>query len=265
MTTQTASISEIPAPAGTKNRLPLQIGSKVAILQHKHLKCAAHGFVQFINGAYISVRAEDVEPTESDACERTFELYPNELRVVANYQHEQFKVGTVVRIIAIDWLNVSPKTHGIVVGVEAERVLVQPVGAHKGAIISLRPQAMQVESNQNHSPQAVALQTSVLAVLAALGRSASIAQLKNLLSTQARLASSEIDRQLAVLANLGQISLTENQAALAANSVDHGQTQPQVAVPKDRQDGLKAAITQLAKAEADLADAVRQAILNVTL
>ena len=90
MTTKTTPITEIAAQAGTKTPLPLRAGARVAILQHKHLKCAAHGFVQFINGAYISVRAEDVEPVESDACERTFELYPNELRVVALYQHDQF-------------------------------------------------------------------------------------------------------------------------------------------------------------------------------
>ncbi|CAN5579680.1 hypothetical protein BH11CYA1_BH11CYA1_48990 [soil metagenome] len=262
MTPQTLSITEVAAPSGGNPRA-LKVGAKVAILQHKHLKCAAHGFVQFINGAYISVRAEDIEVVESDACERTFELYPNELRVVATYQHEQFKPGTVVRIKELSWLNVSPKTHGIVTGVEAERILVQPVGAHKGAIISLRPEALQVESNQGiSSPQVVAMQASILAVLAAVGRRSAITQLKRLLATQTGLRNSEeIDRQLAVLANLGQITLSESQVALAKS--DEGDGSPSVTLAN--QDSVEHAIDKLARAEEELAEAVRQAILTVSL
>lgn len=253
-TTPTAEISTVPT------RLSLQVGAKVAILQHKHLKCAAHGFVQFINGAYISVRAEDVEPVESDACEHTFELYPNELRVVANYQHQRFKLGAVVRIKQIDWLNVTPKTHGVVIGVEAERILIEPVGAHKSAIISLRPEALELVANEsNQSAQAVAQQSSILAVLAALGGSATIAQLTTLLATQIDLGSSaELEQQLAVLANQGQIALTGKRATF-------GQSDRTPSVPKLNQDGLKEAMEQLEKAKASLAEAVRQATLALTL
>ncbi len=242
-------------------KLSLQVGAKVAILQHKHLKCAAHGYVQFINGAYISVRAEDVEPVESDACERTFELYPNELRVVANYQHPRFQFGAVVRIKQIEWLNVAPKTHGVVIGVEAERILIQPVGAHKSAIISLRPEALELEANEcNQSAQAVAQQSSILAVLAALGGSATISQLTTLLATQVGLGSSaELEQQLAVLTNQGRITLTENRAQVRQS----GDLAP--SVPKLNQDGLRDAIEQLEKARANLAEAVRQATLAQTL
>lgn len=252
--TPTAEISTVPT------RLSLQVGAKVAILQHKHLKCAAHGFVQFINGAYISVRAEDVEPVESDACERTFELYPNELRVVANYQHQRFKLGAVVRIKEIEWLNVTPKTHGVVIGVEAERILIEPVGAHKSAIISLRPEALELVANEsNQSAQAVAQQTSILAVLAALGGSATISQLTTLLATQIDLGSSaELEQQLAVLANQGQIALKGKRASI-------GQSDRTPSVPKHNQDGLKEAIEQLEKAKESLAEAVRQATLALTL
>ncbi len=252
--TPTAEISTVPT------RLSLQVGAKVAILQHKHLKCAAHGFVQFINGAYISVRAEDVEPVESDACERTFELYPNELRVVANYQHQSFKLGAVVRIKEIEWLNVTPKTHGVVIGVEAERILIEPVGAHKSAIISLRPEALELVANEsNQSAQAVAQQTSILAVVAALGGSATISQLTTLLATQIDLGSSaELEQQLAVLANQGQIALKGKRASI-------GQSDRTPSVPKLNQDGLKEAIEQLEKAKASLAEAVRQATLALTL
>ncbi len=149
MNLKTTLITEVVTTTDRKDLLPLQVGSKVAILQHKHLKCSPHGYVQFINGAYISVRVEDIEPVESDVCENTFEFYPNELQVLANYQHPQFKPGTVVRIIKINWLNVAPKTHGIVIGVEAERILLQPIGAHPGAIVSLRPEDIQVEPNQS--------------------------------------------------------------------------------------------------------------------
>ena len=241
-------------------KLSLQVGAKVAILQHKHLKCAAHGFVQFINGAYISVRAEDVEPVESDACERTFELYPNELRVVANYQHQRFKLGAIVRIKEIEWLNVAPKTHGVVIGVEAERILIEPVGAHKSAIISLRPEALELVANEsNQSAQAVAQQTSILAVLAALGGSATISQLTTLLATQIDLGSSaELEQQLAVLANQGQIALKGKRASI-------GQSDRTPSVPKHNQESLKEAMEQLEKAQASLAEAVRQATLALTL
>jgi hypothetical protein len=241
-------------------KLSLQVGAKVAILQHKHLKCAAHGFVQFINGAYISVRAEDVEPVESDACEHTFELYPNELRVVANYQHQRFKLGAVVRIKQIEWLNVAPKTHGVVIGVEAERILIQPVGAHKSAIISLRPEALELEGNENNqSAQALAQQTSILAVLAALG-STTISQLTSLLATQVGLGSrAELEQQLAVLANQGQIALSETRATVRQSAG----LAP--SVPKLNQDGLKEAIERLEKAKESLAEAVRQATLALTL
>ena len=253
--TLTTEISTVPT------RLSLQVGAKVAILQHKHLKCAAHGFVQFINGAYISVRAEDVEPVESDACEHTFELYPNELQVVANYQHQRFKLGAVVRIKQIEWLNVAPKTHGIVIGVEAERLLIQPVGAHKSAIISLRPEALELEGNENNqSAQAVAQQTSILAVLAALGGSTTISQLTSLLATQAGLGSrAELEQQLAVLANQGQIALSETRATVRQSGG------PAPSVPKLNQDGLQDAIEQLEKAKESLAEAVRQATLALTL
>lgn len=261
MTLKTALITELAAATGRKGNLPLQVGAKVAILQHKHLKCSPHGYLQFINGAYISVRAEDIEPVESDACERTFELYPNELRVVAIYQHEHFKPGTVARIIKLNWLNVAPKTHGIVIGVEAERILLQPVGAHKGAIISLRPEDLKVESNDNmQSAQALTLQTSILAVLAALD-SAAITQLKNLLASQVDLGTDlEIERQLAVMANQGQISLTAKTAAIIRSEAG---LEP--SVPSACQAGLKAAIEQLEKAKESLADAVRQAILGLSL
>lgn len=263
MTPQTNTITEVAAQAGAKLPLSLQVGAKVAILQHKHLKCAAHGFVQFINGAYISVRPENIEPVESDACERTFELYPNEIKILATYQHEHFKPGTVVRIKELNWLNVRPKTHGIVIGVEAERILLQPVGAHKGAIISLRPEVLQVENNHgNNSAQVVAQQASILAVLAAVGRSSGIISLKRLLATQTGLNNSaDIDRQLAVLANLGQITLSESQAALANNS----ENAVWPSVPQGNQDMLMGAIDKLAKAEADLTEAVRQAILGLSL
>ncbi|MBP9093973.1 hypothetical protein KBI23_23325 [bacterium] len=262
MTLKTALITELAAATGKKGNLPLQVGAKVAILQHKHLKCSPHGYVQFINGSYISVRAEDIEPVESDACERTFELYPNELRVVAIYQHEHFQPGTVARIIKLNWLNVAPKTHGIVIGVEAERILLQPVGAHKGAIVSVRPEDLNVESNDhNQSAQALTLQTSILAVLAALGGSAAIAQLTSLLATQVGLSNElEIERQLAVMANQGQISLTANRAAIILSAAS---LEP--SVPRACQAGLKTAIEQLEKAKESLADAVRQAILGLSL
>jgi len=260
MTPRSAATTEISTvPAST--RLSLQVGAKVAILQHKHLKCAAHGFVQFINGAYISVRAEDVEPVESDACEQTFELYPNELRVVANYQHQRFKLGAVVRIKQIEWLNVAPKTHGVVVGVEAERILIEPVGAHKSAIISLRPEAIELESNESkQSAQALAQQTSILAVLAAMGGSATISQLTTLLATQFGFGSrDELEQQLAVLANQSQIALIENRASISQNCGLNP------SVPKLNQDGLKEAIEKLEKANASLAEAVRQATLALNL
>lgn len=261
MTLKTALITELAAATGRTGNLPLQVGAKVAILQHKHLKCPPHGYVQFINGAYISVRAEDIEPVESDACERTFELYPNELRVVALYQHEQFKPGTVARIIKLNWLNVAPKTHGIVIGVEAERILLQPVGAHKGAIVSLRPEDLQVESNDNkQGAQALTLQTSILAILAALDSTA-ITQLKNLMATQVDLGNDrEIERQLAVLANQGQISLTANRAAIIRSGAN---LEP--SVPRACQAGLNAAIERLEKAKESLAEAVRQAILGLSV
>ena len=261
MTLKTALITEIAAATG-RSPLPLQVGAKVAILQHKQLKCAAHGFVQFINGAYISVRCEDIDPVESDACERTFELYPNELRVVALYQHEQFKPGAVVRIIKLNWLNVTPKTHGIVIGVEAERILLQPVGAHRGAIVSLHPEDIQVESNKsNQSAHALTLQTSILGVLAALGGSASITQLKTLLATQVGLGNSaEIERQLAVLTNQGQISLTTKRAAIV-----RPESGLLPSVPSSLQASLKEAEEQLEKAKQCLTDAVRQAILGLTV
>lgn len=261
MTLKTVLITEHAAATGSKGNLPLQVGAKVAILQHKHLKCSPHGYVQFINGAYISVRAEDVEPVESDACERTFELYPNELRVVAIYQHEHFKPGTVARIIKLNWLNVAPKTHGIVIGVEAERILLQPVGAHKSAIVSVRPEDLNVESNDhNQSAQALTLQTSILAILATLDSTA-ITQLKNLLATQVDLGNDcEIERQLAVMANQGQISLTANRAAIIRSGAS---LEP--SVPSASQARLKAAIEQLEKAKESLADAVRQAILGLSL
>lgn len=255
-TTPTTEISIVPV----SSRLSLQVGAKVAILQHKHLKCSAHGFVQFINGAYISVRAEDVEPVESDACEQTFELYPNELQVVANYLHPRFKPGAVVRIKQIAWLNVTPKTHGVVIGVEAERILIQPVGAHKSAIISLRPEAIELESNEGkQSAQALAQQTSILAVLTALGGSASIAQLTTLLATQVGLGTSaELEQQLAVLANQGQITLSAQRATVSKASGSRP------SVPKLNQEGLKEAMEQLEKAQASLAEAVRQATLALS-
>ncbi len=256
MTQVTAIIKTITTAAETdsKNRLPLQVGSRVVILQHKHLKCSKHGFVQYINGGYIHVRPESQPPNESDACERTFELYHGELKVLANYVHSTLVPGAVVRIKQLNWRTFKAKTHGIVTGVEAERILVQPVGAHRGAIISVLPENLQLEVNeQNLSATDLAAQVAICAILKAMGP-LTLIKLRRLLGTQTGLVG-DYERQVARLANAGHINLNESHATLQkllATSVSNATGAKK----------LQEAVKNLADAELRLAEAVRQLILQ---
>jgi len=237
------------APEG-KNHRPMCVGARVAILQSKHLKCAEHGFVQYIDGAYIYVRPENAAPVESDACEQAFELYSGELKFIAAYQHPRFAPGVIVRIKELEWRNVKAKTHGIVIGVEAERILVQPLGAHKGAIVSVLPASLEVEANQlNQKPQSVAIQSAICSLLKALGL-ITLTRLQRLLSTQAGL-SVELEANLARLANNGKIDLSESQASLR-----HSAAKSTEALALDQ------ALASHVEAEARLAEAIRQVILK---
>lgn len=248
-----------------KNSRPrLQIGARVEILQFKHLRCARYGFVQFINGAYISVRPEDREPVESDACERTIELYPNELKLVAIYSHPEFRPGAVVRIKKLDWLNVDAKCHGIVTGVEAERILVRPIGSHDSAIASIVPDDLALETVDDTalSAESVALQAAVLAILRALAVAVPLVQLDSLLATQRSFYSTTargLGTELARLANAGKISLTVTAAKLLQVPEPEANDAQALFSPAVELDG---AIANLTSAQQRLAEAVRQVILS---
>lgn len=169
--------SQLPPPApgvvvtaggGKRARpLPLQIGARVAILGHKHLKCAAHGFVQWIDGAYIMVRPDDAAVVPAAPTAHCLELYPNELKVVAVYSHDTFSPGSVVRIKDFQWGKLRPRTYGIVVGVEASRLLLQPVGSPAAALISVAPPAVDLEWAAATSDEARRRHQAMLNVLAA--------------------------------------------------------------------------------------------------
>ncbi len=246
-----ADISVLTAPKEKR----LEVGAKVQILQHKHLKCASTGHVQSINGAYIYVRPDDSPVSALNPAEGAFELYPNELRVLATYRHKDFIPGTVVRIKNLDWGHTRPKSHGIVCGVEAQRIIVQPVGARKGALISLPPEDLAVERNDEQLPaQALIAQVAILAVLRALDRSVSLSQLKSLLATQP--AAGDIDENLARLSNGGKIILTESQATAVKDEANTASAAADVE--------LQDAIAALAQAEKRLVDAVHQAIVRAS-
>jgi hypothetical protein len=231
----------------------LELGAKVAILQHKHLKCAATGHIQAINGAYNYVRPDNMPVSAIDPTHGAFELYPNEIRILAVYRHDDFKRGTVVRIKNLDWGKVRPKSHGLVCGIEATRILVQPIGARKGALISLPPEDLLVERNDGQlSADALVAQLAIIAVLRALGSSVSVSALKSLLATQQ--AVGDIDAHLARLANQGKIRLTESQVQCI---IADGE-----ALPDAEHLELHSAIDGLAQATRRLADAVHTAIVQ---
>jgi hypothetical protein len=259
----TASAAQITTHAADQNKRPhLEVGARVEILQHKHLRCARFGFIQFINGAYISVRPEDQPPVESDACERTFECYPNELKLIATYSHPDFKPGAVVRIKKLDWRNVEAKCHGIVTGVEAERILVRPIGSHDSAIASISPDDLVLELNDdNLSAESLALQVAILAILKALGGTVQLTQLEHLLATQKGLYRSSaraLSSELARLANAGKITLT----AGAARAVNASRAEQNSAAENATATELTDSLSNLLSAELRLAEAVRQAILS---
>lgn len=235
------------------NHRRLEVGAKVAILQYKHLKCAKTGFVQSINGGYNYVRPEGLPVSSLDPTAGVFELYPNEIRVLAVYRHDAFKPGIVVRIKNLDWGKVKPKSHGIVCGVEETRIILQPIGARKGAVISLPPQDLQVERNEAQlSSEALVVQLAIVAILRILDKPLSVSALKALLATQP--AMSDIDEHLARLANEGKIKLTESDVCSIKPTGD--------VVPEAPRLELHGAVDGLAQANQRLANAVHQAIVH---
>ncbi len=235
----------------------LQVGAKVAILQHQHLNCAAFGFVQHIDGSYISVRPEDVEPDESDALEGTIELYPSELKVVAVYKHESLKQGVVVRIHAIA-KHSNTATHGIVAGVEAERVIVRLLGNEDRKFASLLPETLAVEQNQaNQTAESVVAQIAIMALLGAL-ESSTIGNLKKLI--EAHSGDDQIEPALAVLANTGKVKLTQTlpTGQITAQLIDPDCVQLPVGVSTE----LRQSLAELVLAKQRRAAAIRQVIIE---
>ena len=230
----------------------LEVGAKVAILGYKHLRCAKTGFVQSIDGAYNYVRPEGPAVSPTDPTAGAFELYPNEIEVLAVYRHDAFTPGTIVRITGLDWGKAKPKSHGIVCGVEESRVIVQPIGARKGAVISVLPQDLLVERNPGQlSAEALVVQLAIVVVLRALDAAISVSALKELLATQP--AMTDLDQHMARLANEGKIKLTCSHVAVVKST---GDVVPATAAP------LQGAIRDLALANQRLADAVHQAIVQ---
>jgi hypothetical protein len=243
-------IVEVKAPSQRR----LEVGARVAILQYKHLKCARAGFVQSINGGYNYVRPEGLPVTATDPAAGAFELYPNEIRVLAVYRHPDFKPGTIVRIKNLEWGQVKPKSHGIVCGVEKTRIIVQPMGARKGGLISLPPQDLQVERNDDQlSAEALVAQHAILAVLRMLDKPVLVSALKSLLATQP--AISDIDEHLARLANAGKIVLSEGYVSCIKSTGGD-------VVPEALHLELHGAVDGLAQANQRLANAVHQAIVQ---
>jgi hypothetical protein len=223
----------------------LEVGARVEILQHKHLRCARTGHVQSINGAYIQVRPDDQPVVASNPTEAVFELYPNELRVLAVYRHQLFQPGVVVRIKNLNWGTHKPKSNGIV----------QPVGARKGAIVSLVPEDLVLESNEGGLPaEALVSQRSILALLRALETSTSLTELKALLATQSGV--SDVDGCLARLANEGKVTLSESRAQAVESA--EGSCPDPVHVE------LHSSILALSEAQDRLAQAVHQAIVQAS-
>ena len=105
---------------GASEKLSLEIGARVEILQHQVLKCSRYGFVQHIDGAYNLVHPELFKgsPAPEDCL---FELYPNELNVVAVYRHPEFSNGARVKIVApLNWGRRKPREFALVMGVSSD-------------------------------------------------------------------------------------------------------------------------------------------------
>jgi hypothetical protein len=127
------TITTVLPGRGTSERLSLEIGARVEILQHKVLKCSRYGFVRQIDGAYNYVQPESLSDGSPAPEECIFELYPNELKVVAVYRHPDFFEGARVKIVApLNWGRRKPREFAHVLGVSATQVLIQPVGPRKG-------------------------------------------------------------------------------------------------------------------------------------
>jgi len=147
-------------PLRLANRLPLEVGARVVIRQHKHLKCARHGTIQYIDGGYISVLPDATGEDEGAGSHagshvgshagslagsssnfplslRCFELYDSEIKVIAVFRHKQFLPGSIIKINDFDWGRTMRRTYGVVLGIAQSGLIVQPIGASKGKTISL--------------------------------------------------------------------------------------------------------------------------------
>jgi hypothetical protein len=259
MTAKTNSIAEAATHADisvlTGPRQPrLEVGARVEILGYKHLRCARTGHVLSIDGAYNYVRPDDAPVTTSGPDHRTYELYPNELKVLANYRHKDFALGAVVRIKHLDWGKNKARSHGIVCGVEATRIILQPIGARKGAFVAVAPEALQLEKNGSQlAAEDLVMQLSLNALLRALDKSVALSELKALLATQS--ATGDIDSNLARLANDGKITLSESHAQVVHTGADKPE-------PSQAQIELRIAIDALAAAKQRLVEAVHDAIVQ---
>jgi hypothetical protein len=259
MTSKTNSIPEAATHAdisvSTAAQKPrLEVGARVEILGYKHLRCARTGHVLSISGAYNYVRPDDAPVTTFGPDDRVYELYPNELKVLANYRHKDITLGAVVRIKDLDWGKTKARSHGIVCGVEATRIILQPIGARKGAIIAVAPEALQLEKNDGKlAAEDLVTQLALVAVLRALDKSVALTDLKSLMASQS--AQSDIDANLARLANDDKITLTESHA-----QASHGDSDK--SAPDATQLALRDAIEALAAAQKRLTDAVHATIVQ---
>ena len=130
----TLSIKEV-TPLRRADRLPLEVGASVEILQHKNLNCSRFGSIRYIDGGYIYVLPDSEEAASDGSLNRCYELYECEIKVVAVYRHQQFFPGTLVKITGVNWGRRKPRPLGTVLGVESKGLIVQAVGAKKGATI----------------------------------------------------------------------------------------------------------------------------------
>ena len=109
----------------------VQIGDKVFLLGWKHLfgsrtKPRKFAHVERIDGAYIYVR-----PTNWPVKYPPFELYPNELKVVARYRNSKYKVGDLVTVLKperLNWGKATPRHEFRVVGIKGPFLVVRPLG-----------------------------------------------------------------------------------------------------------------------------------------
>jgi hypothetical protein len=145
--TASNAITEVLSGGEQSKSLSLEIGARVEILQHKVLRCSQFGFVRQIDGAYNYVLPEALQNGEPAPEDCIFELYPNELRVVAVYRHPDFSAGTRVRIVApLNWGRRKPREFAHVLGVSATQVLIQPIGPRKGPIMAAPVEALVASS-----------------------------------------------------------------------------------------------------------------------